>query len=203
MNRTVRGMIVRGIKIHSFDKHSPDKIFGSGFHGRIFRGIPSPRRERYFRTRRRFLYRGLNSARRRFPIFYFEVRARFEMSLPTKRGTGHIARTWCGVVAQLVERLVRNEKVAGSNPVGSTNSISSQISFFPNRGTAPRICLRNRRLFSLMFAGLDLDVYVNQFFVNLQGLAIFVRFFWVMSNDTYNRGKFIHADLPDMQIGDF
>ena len=26
-----------------------------------------------------------------------------------------------GVVAQLVERLVRNEKVAGSNPVGSTN----------------------------------------------------------------------------------
>ena len=25
-----------------------------------------------------------------------------------------------GVVAQLVERLVRNEKVAGSNPVGST-----------------------------------------------------------------------------------
>jgi hypothetical protein len=27
---------------------------------------------------------------------------------------------WCGVVAQLVERLVRNEKVAGSIPVGST-----------------------------------------------------------------------------------
>jgi hypothetical protein len=27
---------------------------------------------------------------------------------------------WNGVVAQLVERLVRNEKVAGSNPVGST-----------------------------------------------------------------------------------
>jgi hypothetical protein len=27
-----------------------------------------------------------------------------------------------GVVAQLVERLVRNEKVAGSNPVGSTSS---------------------------------------------------------------------------------
>ena len=27
-----------------------------------------------------------------------------------------------GVVAQLVERLVRNEKVAGSNPVGSTIS---------------------------------------------------------------------------------
>jgi hypothetical protein len=26
-----------------------------------------------------------------------------------------------GVVAQLVERLVRNEKVAGSNPVGSTS----------------------------------------------------------------------------------
>ena len=27
-----------------------------------------------------------------------------------------------GVVAQLVERLVRNEKVAGSNPVGSTTA---------------------------------------------------------------------------------
>ena len=27
---------------------------------------------------------------------------------------------WNGVVAQLVERLVRNEKVAGSIPVGST-----------------------------------------------------------------------------------
>jgi hypothetical protein len=29
-------------------------------------------------------------------------------------------RHWNGVVAQLVERLVRNEKVAGSIPVGST-----------------------------------------------------------------------------------
>jgi len=28
--------------------------------------------------------------------------------------------TWCGVVAQLVERLVRNEKVRGSTPLGST-----------------------------------------------------------------------------------
>jgi|GEM_PF-2325410 hypothetical protein len=27
----------------------------------------------------------------------------------------------CGVVAQLVERLVRNEKVRGSTPLGSTN----------------------------------------------------------------------------------
>jgi hypothetical protein len=44
----------------------------------------------------------------------------FEMSLPMIDGKRHIARTWCGVVAQLVERLVRNEKVAGSNPVGST-----------------------------------------------------------------------------------
>jgi hypothetical protein len=33
----------------------------------------------------------------------------------------HSYRLWCGVVAQLVERLVRNEKVAGSNPVGSTS----------------------------------------------------------------------------------
>src|SRR5438105_3460727 len=30
------------------------------------------------------------------------------------------AKKWNGVVAQLVERLVRNEKVAGSIPVGST-----------------------------------------------------------------------------------
>ncbi len=27
---------------------------------------------------------------------------------------------WNGVLAQLVERLVRNEKVRGSNPLGST-----------------------------------------------------------------------------------
>ena len=31
-----------------------------------------------------------------------------------------VPRDWNGVVAQLVERLVRNEKVAGSSPVGST-----------------------------------------------------------------------------------
>ena len=31
-------------------------------------------------------------------------------------------QTLVGVLAQLVERLVRNEKVRGSNPLGSTNS---------------------------------------------------------------------------------
>gem|GEM_PF-3018757 len=31
-----------------------------------------------------------------------------------------LARSGCGVVAQLVERLVRNEKVRGSSPLGST-----------------------------------------------------------------------------------
>src|SRR6185312_11462957 len=30
VNRTVRGMMVRGIKIHFFDKHSPDITLGSG-----------------------------------------------------------------------------------------------------------------------------------------------------------------------------
>ena len=34
---------------------------------------------------------------------------------------------WNGVVAQLVERLVRNEKVAGSIPVGSTIQLPAQI----------------------------------------------------------------------------
>jgi hypothetical protein len=32
-----------------------------------------------------------------------------------------------GVIAQLVERLVRNEKVAGSNPVDSTNPASKEM----------------------------------------------------------------------------
>ena len=36
----------------------------------------------------------------------------------TERFSGWL--DWDGVVAQLVERLVRNEKVAGSIPVGST-----------------------------------------------------------------------------------
>jgi hypothetical protein len=36
-----------------------------------------------------------------------------------------------GVVAQLVERLVRNEKVAGSIPVGSTSFLSSENSINP------------------------------------------------------------------------
>ncbi len=37
---------------------------------------------------------------------------------------GHVKKAeaiGCGVVAQLVERLVRNEKVRGSTPLGSTN----------------------------------------------------------------------------------
>ena len=34
-----------------------------------------------------------------------------------------VRKRWNGVVAQLVERLVRNEKVAGSIPVGSTIDI--------------------------------------------------------------------------------
>jgi hypothetical protein len=51
-----------------------------------------------------------------------------------------------GVVAQLVERLVRNEKVAGSNPVGSTSlhqifrkkkqAVSKSLRVSPN-ATAP------------------------------------------------------------------
>src|ERR1043165_7281425 len=38
-----------------------------------------------------------------------------------RRYANSIAVRTAGVVAQLVERLVRNEKVAGSNPVGSTS----------------------------------------------------------------------------------
>ena len=37
-----------------------------------------------------------------------------------------------GVVAQLVERLVRNEKVAGSIPVGSTTGREAQSPMFPS-----------------------------------------------------------------------
>ena len=40
--------------------------------------------------------------------------------LPFAAVLGIFTAFWCGVVAQLVERLVRNEKVAGSIPVGST-----------------------------------------------------------------------------------
>jgi hypothetical protein len=36
------------------------------------------------------------------------------------------SQTLVGVVAQLVERLVRNEKVRGSNPLGSTSLRSEQ-----------------------------------------------------------------------------
>jgi hypothetical protein len=31
---------------------------------------------------------------------------------------------WCGAVAQLGERLVRNEEVSGSIPLSSTNSVT-------------------------------------------------------------------------------
>ena len=37
-----------------------------------------------------------------------------------------------GVVAQLVERLVRNEKVRGSNPLGSTTPVPAIPSAFPD-----------------------------------------------------------------------
>jgi hypothetical protein len=39
-----------------------------------------------------------------------------------------------GVVAQLVERLVRNEKVAGSIPVGSTIQLRQGFSLLPGSG---------------------------------------------------------------------
>ena len=42
-----------------------------------------------------------------------------------------VPRDWNGVVAQLVERLVRNEKVAGSSPVGSTIPKAPQGRFIP------------------------------------------------------------------------
>jgi hypothetical protein len=42
---------------------------------------------------------------------------------PTVKETNHLGRTFLdGVIAQLVERLVRNEKVWGSTPHGSTKS---------------------------------------------------------------------------------
>ena len=34
---------------------------------------------------------------------------------------GHQARPWCGAVAQLGERVVRNDEVSGSIPLSSTN----------------------------------------------------------------------------------
>src|SRR5260370_16302057 len=43
---------------------------------------------------------------------------------------------WNGVVAQLVERLVRNEKVAGSIPVGSTIRFPSENGINPRESGA-------------------------------------------------------------------
>jgi hypothetical protein len=37
------------------------------------------------------------------------------------------ARIWCGAVAQLGERLVRNEEVSGSIPLSSTKTILNNI----------------------------------------------------------------------------
>ena len=42
------------------------------------------------------------------------------LSLPFPENAPYLSPKWHGVVAQLVERLVRNEKVRGSNPLGST-----------------------------------------------------------------------------------
>ena len=47
-------------------------------------------------------------------------------------------RWWNGVVAQLVERLVRNEKVAGSIPVGSTILRSELLAEFRAKDGALR-----------------------------------------------------------------
>ena len=49
---------------------------------------------------------------------FLEMKNRFKLASPADCSI--LFRDWCGVVAQLVERLVRNEKVAGSIPVGST-----------------------------------------------------------------------------------
>ena len=48
----------------------------------------------------------------------------------------YIPEWWNGVVAQLVERLVRNEKVAGSIPVGST-ILRSERDSVPSEGWCP------------------------------------------------------------------
>ena len=54
---------------------------------------------------------------------------------------------WVGVVAQLVERLVRNEKVAGSIPVGSTSPICA--SRFPRTSKLDRPCVPTSSMRSL------------------------------------------------------
>ncbi len=51
-----------------------------------------------------------------------------------------------GVVAQLVERLVRNEKVRGSNPLGSTTSQVYQRSFSTHPGLQPTLLQRTSPL---------------------------------------------------------
>jgi hypothetical protein len=53
-------------------------------------------------------------------------RSRFFGELPTCISVARLdisARFLVGVLAQLVERLVRNEKVRGSNPLGSTRAV--------------------------------------------------------------------------------
>src|SRR5688500_4328714 len=57
-------------------------------------------------------------------------RGRIHIFFAKFRSPAILMTLWCGVVAQLVERLVRNEKVRGSNPLGSTN-----ISFHILRGS--------------------------------------------------------------------
>ncbi len=54
------------------------------------------------------------------PVFFLKNAVAIPQQL------GNLPEDWCGVVAQLVERLVRNEKVRGSIPLGSTSSISAQ-----------------------------------------------------------------------------
>ena len=50
---------------------------------------------------------------------------------------------------------------------------------------------------------LHLDINVNQFFVNLQRLPVFVWRFWIMRDDADDRRELIDANLPDVQVGDF
>ncbi len=64
---------------------------------------------------------------------------------------------WNGVVAQLVERLVRNEKVRGSTPLGSTtclvpplrasvlSSSTNHVQFVPGQGPVGSAGSRSRR----------------------------------------------------------
>ena len=66
------------------------------------------------------MYRQDWDSRGPFGLFDFDLRKGAWLDHSLGRSSREHACGLCGVVAQLVERLVRNEKVAGSNPVGST-----------------------------------------------------------------------------------